>query len=310
MSRHRTLEPNGALVLTDGGLETDLIYHQGFELEHFAACELLRSERGIRALTEYYEEFARIAVEAGIAFSLDTATWRANPDWTDRLGYSREEFEQVNRTAVDLAVEVRRRYQSRVTPIVIAGVIGPRGDGYVVDEMMSAEDALEYHSAQIAIFAGTEVDFISALTLTYSAEAIGIARAAQAAGFPVVLSFTVETDGTLPSGESLREAVEAVDESTGGYADSFMVNCAHPTHLPEDLFAEEAWTQRVRGYRANASTLSHAELDAASELDAGDPDALAIQLRELRERMPQLAVLGGCCGTDARHLRALARELA
>ena len=312
MASYRTALPQlveGSIMLTDGGLETDLIFHRGFELPHFAACELLRSERGIRALTDYYNEFAQTAVDARLPFALDTATWRANPDWCDLLGYSHEEFVRVNRTAVELAAGVRRHFETDETPILIVGVIGPRGDGYVVGDLMSAREAMDYHSDQIVVFEDTEVDLVSALTLTYSSEAVGIVRAARSAELPVVVSFTVETDGRLPSGESLREAIEAVDAETSGYAAYFMVNCAYPTHLPTSLFDGEPWTRRVRGYRANASSLSHAELDAAEQLDDGNPVLLAREFVELRERMPQLTVIGGCCGTDVRHIRAIAQAV-
>jgi homocysteine S-methyltransferase len=313
MAHYRTALPQlaeGSLMLTDGGLETDLIFNRGIELPHFAACELLRSERGIRMLTEYYNEFAQAAVDARLPFALDTATWRANPDWCDRLGYTHDEFVQVNRTAVELAADVRRHYETEYSPIVIVGVVGPRGDGYVAGEMMSAREAMDYHAEQITIFADSDVDLISALTITYGSEAVGIARAARVVDVPVVISFTIETDGKLPSGETLREAIEAVDAETGAYPSYFMVNCAYPTHLPETLYDGEPWALRVRGYRANASSLSHAELDDAEELDAGNPVLLAREFVELRQRMPQLSVVGGCCGTDARHVRAIAEALA
>ena len=189
-----------------------------------------------------------------------------------------------------------------MTHVVISGCIGPRGDGYRVDNEMTAEEAQRYHEPQVATFADTAADLVSALTLTYAGEAVGVARAAQNAGIPSVISFTVETDGRLPSGQSLREAIEEVDDQTDGAVAYFMINCAHPTHFAHVLEGDGDWRGRIRGLRANASEKSHAELDEAEELDSGDPAALARHYRELQTRLPSLTVVGGCCGTDHRHV--------
>jgi S-methylmethionine-dependent homocysteine/selenocysteine methylase len=310
MARYRSAPPIGGAfrpVLTDGGLETTLIFGDGIDLPHFAACELLRSEAGRIRLASYYDGFASLAAEAGAGFLLDTATWRANPDWTSLLGYSRAEFEEVNAAAIALAVGVRDRHDSAESPVLIAGVIGPRGDGYRADERQGIEQAREYSAAQTRVFAAGEVDLIEALTLNYPEEAAGVALAARDAGMPILVSFTVETDGRLASGDSLREGIEFVDAGTGGYPLGYLVNCSHPEHLPEDLIEGEAWAARVVGCRPNASRRSHAELDEAPDLDSGDPDELAAELAQLRAVLPSLTVLGGCCGTDSRHIAAIAR---
>jgi S-methylmethionine-dependent homocysteine/selenocysteine methylase len=296
-----------AIFLTDGGLETVMIFREGLDLPHFAACELL-NDAGTRAtLRRYFDEYAAIATERGVGFIVDTATWRANPDWTRLLGYDDDQFEQVNRAAVDLAVEVRSAWERPGSPMPISGVVGPRGDGYRPDTLQSVEDARAYHGAQIDVFAATgDVDFISAVTMTYPEEAAGIALAARDAGLPVVISFTVETDGRLVTGATLQDAIAAVDRATDGYPSYYMVNCAHPTHLPEGLGGDQEWSERLRGYRANASSLSHAELDEAEELDSGDAEELARQYARLRTALPGLTILGGCCGTDASHVAAIA----
>jgi homocysteine S-methyltransferase len=291
----------GRPFITDGGMETTLIFHEGLELPDFAAFVLLDDEQGREALRSYFRPYIDIARERGVGIVLDTPTWRANADWGERLGYSAEALAEVNRRAVSLLEELRAESGPEPT-IVIAGCIGPRGDGYRADTLMSADEAEQYHAAQVATFGGTSADLISALTLTYADEAVGIVRAAQAAQVPVAISFTVETDGRLPSGETLREAVEAVDEQTGGAVAYFMINCAHPTHFVHVLDDAGAWLDRIHGVRANASTKSHAELDEAEKLDEGDPADLAARYRELRERMPNLNVVGGCCGTDHRHI--------
>jgi S-methylmethionine-dependent homocysteine/selenocysteine methylase len=289
------------LFLTDGGLETTLIFHRGLDLPYFAAFDLLKDEAGAEALRRYYEPYLATARERGAGIVLDSATWRASRDWAERLGYSPDELAEANRRAVALVEGLREPDM----PTVLNGVVGPRGDGYVVGEAMTAADAEAYHAEQIGTFAGTAADMISAITMTYVDEAVGITRAAQAAGLPAVISFTVETDGRLPSGQPLREAVEQVDAETGSGPAYFMVNCAHPTHFA-GVLEDGPWLERIGGLRANASTMSHAELDEAAELDEGDPAQLAADYRALRDRLPKANVLGGCCGTDDRHVAAIA----
>ena len=201
-------------------------------------------------------------------------------------------------------VELRERYAS-AAPIVISGCVGPHDDGYDPAELLDAAAAQAYHSEQIGTFADTEADMVTAITMTYVEEAIGVARAAVAAGLPSAISFTVETDGRLPSGQGLREAIEQTDSETGSAPAYYMVNCAHPTHFAAALEPGAAWTERIRGLRTNASTKSHAELDRAEELDEGDPAELAARHAELRELLPAANVLGGCCGTDHRHVGAV-----
>jgi S-methylmethionine-dependent homocysteine/selenocysteine methylase len=297
---------DAAGFLSDGGIETTLIYDDGFELPDFAAFILLRDAAGRAALERYFDSYAVIAARAGAGVVLETATWRANLDWGARLGYSTEELEAANRDAVELLVAVRERHETETIPIVISGCIGPRGDGYEVGTAMTVDEARSYHAFQVRTFAATAADLVTAITMTYTDEAIGIAQAARDAGIPAVISFTVETDGSLPSGQPLGEAIDAVDAATDHYPAYYMVNCAHPTHFAAILDKEAAWTARLGGLRANASTMSHAELDAATELDAGDPVDLAERYRRLRTDHPNLTVLGGCCGTNDRHIGAIA----
>jgi S-methylmethionine-dependent homocysteine/selenocysteine methylase len=287
--------------ITDGGLETSLIFHDGFELPHFAAFVLLDDDRGVQALRDYYAPYVEIASEHQLGALLDTPTWRASPDWGDLLGYSPERLGDVNRRAVALLREIADNDPA----ITVSGCVGPRGDGYRADRRMSGPEAEEYHALQIEALASAGADMVTALTLTYVDEAVGVVRAAQAAGVPVAISFTVETDGRLPSGGTLGDAIAAVDDETAGAPAYFMINCAHPTHFADALADGGAWVERIRGLRANASTKSHAELDDADELDEGDPLALAESYRDLIARLPQLTLLGGCCGTDHRHIRAI-----
>jgi S-methylmethionine-dependent homocysteine/selenocysteine methylase len=288
--------------LADGGLETTLIFQRGIDLPHFAAFDLLRTDAGREELRTYFEPYIELAREREVGMVLDTATWRASLDWAQLLGYSPDDLDDANRAAVALAEEIRAVGEDERTPIVVNGVVGPRGDGYDPAELLSANEAEAYHSRQIATFADTAADMITAITMTHPEEAIGIVNAAGAAGVPVAISFTVETDGQLPTGQPLGQAVEQVDAETDGAADYFMVNCAHPTHFAAVLDDEGAWRDRIGGLRANASTKSHAELDEAEQLDEGDPVELGAQHRALRARLPNMVVLGGCCGTDHRHV--------
>ena len=302
---HRTSLPQleGDLFLTDGGIETSLIFHQGLDLPEFAAFVLLDSDEGLDQLRRYYEPYLALARESGAGFVLESPTWRASPGWAARLDVSAEKLDELNRRAIGLMEELRGHAGD--APVVISGCVGPQGDGYRPAELLSAAAARDYHSTQIGTFADTAADMVTAITMTYADEAIGVAQAAQDAGIPAVISFTLETDGRLPNGQGLGEAIEEVDDATGGAPSYYMINCAHPTHFDDVLATDEAWRDRIRGLRANASTMSHDELDEAEELDDGDPDDLGARYAALRSRLPQLNVVGGCCGTDHRHVAAI-----
>jgi homocysteine S-methyltransferase len=298
------------LFITDGGLETTLIFREGASLPAFAAFHLLADEGGRELLRKYFDPYLKTAKKHGDGFVLDTVTWRASRDWGAQLNYSPEAVAQANRDAVALAEEVRGAKAAKGLTVVLNGVIGPRGDGYVAGELMNAEEARAYHAEQIDTLADAGCEMVTGVTMTYAEEAIGIVRAAAAVGLPVVISFTLETDGRLPSGQALGEAIEQTDNETDGEAAYYMINCAHPTHFTGALEEGGAWRERIRGLRANASKLSHAELDAAEELDDGDPKELAAEYRELRSLLPGLTVVGGCCGTDHRHVEAIGAALA
>ncbi len=308
--RHDLPQLAGDLFLTDGGIETTLIFLDGQDLPHFAAFDLLKRGEGRAALTRYFRTHAAIAKAHGVGFILESPTWRASADWAALLGYSREELAEANRESIALMEQIRGEFEDEQTPMVISGCVGPRGDGYDPTGHMTAEEAEAYHDEQIAVFSRTPADMITAITMTNAEEAIGVTRAAQSVGMPVVISFTVETDGRLPTGQSLKDAIEAVDAATGGAPAYYMINCAHPTHFQNALAAGEAWVKRIRGLRANASTLSHAELDEAEQLDDGDPQELGRLHGRLKGRFGHINVFGGCCGTDHRHVEAICRACA
>ena len=298
--RHHLPQLDDRLFLTDGGIETTLIFHNGLDLPLFAAFDLLKDDEGTDALRNYFRPYAKLAADNGTGFVLESPTWRASPRWAKEIGYSDEELDRLNRKAIGLMEEIREEFETEGSPFVISGCIGPQDDGYSPQTKLSADDAQEYHSTQIATFKDTAADMATAITMTYTDEAIGLTRAAHDAPIPVVISFTLETDGRLPSGQGLGEAIEEVDAATDRYPAYYMLNCAHPTHFEDVL--DGPWADRIRGLRANASTRSHAELDEAEDLDDGDPQDLGARYAALRDRMPALNVVGGCCGTDQRHV--------
>jgi S-methylmethionine-dependent homocysteine/selenocysteine methylase len=301
----------GDLFLTDGGIETTLIFRDGFELPYFAAFDLLKDAKGYNGIREYYLPYLKIAKDFKTGFILESPTWRANRDWIKKVGYPVSEIEEINKKAIQLLVDLKKEFEGQLTEIIISGCIGPRGDGYKAENKMTIEEAEAYHAEQIEIFSHTPVDMITAITMNYVEEAIGIANAAAAVKLPVVISFTVETDGKLPAGMTLKEAVEKVDESATAPPIYYMINCAHPTHFFNELQkdAQEHWTSRIKGTRVNASCKSHAELDEAAELDSGNPEELGAEHKKLKKIFLQLNVFGGCCGTDERHILEIAKQV-
>ena len=311
MSKYRNALPqlSDKVFVTDGGLETTLIFHDGYELPYFAAFELFRSKHGEQRIKDYYRQYAEIALNNGAGFVLESATWRASTDWGKLMGYSDKALDVINKQAIDLLAELRRELETDQSPMVISGCIGPRGDGYDPDSFMSEEESQRYHAAQIKSFAESDADMVSAFTMTYVEEAIGIVNAAREQGMPVVISFTVETDGNLPSNQPLKEAIEQVDAQTDNGPVYYMVNCAHPEHFDDKLAGDDGWLKRIQGIRANASNKSHAELDECEELDDGNPVELGHAYQSFSKKLAQLNVFGGCCGTDHRHVTAICQAV-
>lgn len=299
---------DGALFMTDGGLETTLLFKEGLQLPYFAAFDLLKDEAGTATLRAYYERYAWLAHDHQLGLVLESPTWRASEDWGDKLGYNARRLAEVNRKAIDLMSAIRSSFERPELPMVISGNLGPRGDGYRANARMDTREAMAYHAEQIAAFVDTEVDMVAAFTMNYTEEAIGIALAAQRHNLPVAISFTLETDGRLPSGDSLEQAIARTERETDAYPAYYMINCAHPTHF-EHVLGDGDWRHRIHGLRANASRRSHAELDESTDLDDGNPSELGAQYQALRELLPNLNVVGGCCGTDHRHVDAICNSL-
>ena len=308
MARYRNRLPqiaDGTTLLTDSGLETTLVFHEGLDLPCFAAYPLLGTAEGREVLARYYRRHLAIASDHGTGFLLEAPTWRASRDWGREMGHAPAVLAEFNRQAIAFLADLRGEARG-AEPIVISGNIGPRGDGYRPDRAMTAEQAERYHAEQIGWLAGTDADMVSAFTLSTVAEGVGIARAAKAAGIPAVISYTVETDGRLPDGTPLAQAIDETDAQTDGTPAYYMVNCAHPDHFRPAVEAGNGWLGRIGGVRANASRMSHAELDEAEELDDGSPSEFGRDHAVLSRMLPNLRVLGGCCGTDHRHVEAVA----
>lgn len=307
MSKYRTKLPqiSDKTFMTDGGLETTLIFHNGIDLPYFAAFDLLKNEEGRKILKDYYCEYLNISKENCSGFVLEAPTYRANSDWAFKMGYNNETLDLINKSAISHMENIRAEYENDNFSIAVSGCIGPRGDGYSPDIKMSIEEAEEYHSEQIKTFSETGADLVTALTMNYNDEAIGIVLAAKKSNIPVVISYTVETDGTLPSGESLSQAITSLDELTDNYVSYYMINCAHPKHFKNVLEKDGVWKNRIKGIRANASNKSHAELDESETLDTGDKKNLAEEYINLRTQLTGLNIIGGCCGTDHTHLKEI-----
>ncbi|WP_085899603.1 homocysteine S-methyltransferase family protein [Kiloniella majae] len=315
-SRYRNALPQlkGGIFLTDAGIETDLIFNREIPIKAFAAHTLLPDEKGRAALTDYYLGFLSLAQQMNTGFILDGQTWKAHAHWADDLGEDINTIESANRDSIAYIADLREmRAQKNQHPIVLNASLGPRGDAYAPDYQISVKEAEDYHAQQVNWLATTAVDMLTAATFTQSEEAIGAVRAAQKAEIPIAISFTVETDGLLPTGQSLADAIDQVDRETNSQAIYFMINCAHPDHFPNDLsdrnLRDHNWAKRIKGIRCNASRMSHAELDNCETLDAGNPSELAQQYQEIYARMPWLNIFGGCCGSDLRHVTEIARSI-
>ena len=292
------------LYLTDGGIETWLMYKEGFELPHFCDFQFLADARGREALRKYYREFALIARQQRAGYVFCSLTYRASRDWGQLLGLSSDTLAEMNREAIAFYREIAREVGLDPQVTLYSGCIGPRGDAYEINATITANASQDYHSAQIETFRQAGVDLVTALTLKSVEEAIGIARAAKAAAVPSVISFTLDRNRTVDGARTLRAAIEAVDTATGGAPAYYMINCSHPMDFGPALDQGD-WVRRIRGVRANASSLEHGMLCQLGHLEEGDAVELAAQHGELARIYPHMNVFGGCCGTDFVHVRRI-----
>ena len=297
------------ILLTDGGLETTLIFENGIDLPHFACFQMLDQPQQAQILKDYFRPYLDIAHKQNTGFVLESPTWRANKNWGYKLGYTDDELGDLRRRSIEQLQELKAEYADKISPIIISGNIGPGSDGYVVTSAMTTQESRDYHDPEVEGFKKAGADQVTALTINYMEEGYGIVLSAMEHNIDVIVSFTVETDGKLPDGENLGDVIEFIDSQTKNYPSYYMINCAHPSHFMETVINGGRWTERIRGIRANASCKSHAELDESTELDAGNRVELAGYYKELLNHLPNLQVFGGCCGTDHSHIETICESV-
>lgn len=306
--RDKLPQLNGHDVATQGGMETWLQYVDGFELQHFCFFDLLNNSKAVTALRDYHRKIIEAVIPHGFGILAEGLHYRASRDWGELLGYSREGLVEINFRGVEFYKELADEYESGDNPMPIGGVIGPRGDAYEIGKTPDAAEAEEYHSEQIQTLTDAGVDMITAATLSFVDEAIGIARAAKSAQIPIVLSFFTNSDGNLESGPTVREAIEAVDAATDSAPAYYMINCSHPLEF-EPALEEAEWTRRLGGFMPNAVASEKLSLCTLGHLEDGDPEELGHQMGSLARRFPHMTVWGGCCGTDSRHLGQICKRV-
>ena len=228
--------------VSDGGMETDLIFHEGADLPLFASFVLLDTAEGQEMLRRYVMSYRDMAQAAGRGFVLGTPTWRANGGWGPKLGPDDAGIRDINRRAVAFARDLRDAHPWR-EQILIEGAMGPAGDGYAPEQLLTPAESANLHSAQLETFAEAGVDIATAFTITHPGEAIGMVNRARDLGLPFALSFTVETDGRLPTGQDLGSALDEVETATDGYCRYYGINCAHPEHFVDQL--PSGWLNRI-----------------------------------------------------------------
>ncbi len=307
----RTFPPQrpGVQYLTEGGQETEILYKYGYDLPHFAMLPLLDDGRAMAELHGMYERYLDTAAAHGFGVLMAGMDYRASPDWAELLGYSPATLEDMQLRAIGFLRDVAKPYVDELPAVLIAGIVGPRGDAYTLDQRMSVEQAQDYHSTQIATLARAEVDLVEAMTFNSVPEAVGVARAAADVGLPASIAFTLDSNHRLHSGPSLREAIESVDAACGDARPAFYgINCSHPLEfLP--AIEPGSWFDRVRCLRPNAAMMDKIALCSLGHLESGDPVDLGRRMGAIAKQYPHIDIWGGCCGTWETHLDQIARSV-
>lgn len=299
----------GKFYLTEGGTETEVLYKWGFELPEFAMFPLLDDPKADDVIRNMFRRYLDVAAEQNTGVLLNGHDYRASPDWGAKLGYSDEGLREMQRRTIQFLDEMRAEYADRVSDVYIAACIGPRGDAYGTGGEITADEAEDYHSVQMQNLDGTAADMAVAATFNNVPEAIGVIRAASGVGMPIGVSLTLTPEGRLRSGPTLREAIETVDEATASAAAWFGTNCAHPIEFEDALTDEGPWLDRLRYIRPNAAKMDKIALCSLGHLEDGDPVELGEQMGEIARRLPRADIIGGCCGTDERHLSEIAQNV-
>jgi S-methylmethionine-dependent homocysteine/selenocysteine methylase len=302
------LQREGQLFLTDGGIETEIMYKWGFELPHFAMYPLLDNPDAMSAVRAMYRRYLDVVAKHRLSALMGGLDYRASPDWGALLGYSPEALAEANLRSIAFLRELADEYADDIPQILIAGYVGPRGDAYQTNRTITAAEAEDYHAVQLATLKAADVDLAWALTFNNIPEAIGVARAAARIGVPLAISFTLDTTSRLSSGPSLARAVETVETETDGAPAFYSLNCSHPVEF-EPALTPGGWTERVRGFRPNASRMDKIALCKLGHLEEGDPVELGRLMGTLARRYPHMDVWGGCCGTGDVHLDQIARNV-
>ena len=307
MRRRFPPQTKGTVYLTEGGQETEIMYKFGHDLPEFAMFPLLDRPAALAALRAMYKRYLEVAAAARLSVIIGGLDYRASPDWGAKLGYTPEALADAQVRCVDFLREVAEPFRERIPTVLIAGIIGPRGDAYSLNRTVTADEAENYHLQQLSTLARAGVDLVTALTFNSVPEAVGVARAAARAGLPLGISFTLDNSTSrLMSGPSLRKAVEATDRECGmAKPDFYGVNCSHPLEFLPAL-EPGGWVERIRMLRPNASSMDKIELCKIGHLEEGDPQELGTLMGELARRYPHIDIWGGCCGTWEKHLAQIA----
>lgn len=300
---------DGRFYLTEGGAETEIMYKWGFELPEFAMFTLLDNPEADEVIRNMYRRYFDVAAAHDTGILAMGHDYRASPDWAQKLGYSAADLTRFQHRTMQFLDDVRAEYADRVSDAYITACIGPRGDAYGTGGDISASEAEDYHAVQLGNLEGTAADMAVAATFNNIPESIGVIRAANRMGIPIGVSLTLTPEGRLRSGPTLREAVETIDEVTGGAAEWFGTNCAHPLEFEPALDDAGPWLDRLRYVRPNAAKMDKLALCELGHLEDGDPVELGEQMGEVARRFPRADILGGCCGTDERHLSEIASNV-
>ncbi|MCB8822139.1 homocysteine S-methyltransferase family protein [Microvirga rosea] len=304
---------SGVVFLTDGGIETRLIYEFSLGLRDFASFPELFDSRGRAALRKVYTSYLDVAAQSGRPMLIGSPTWRAHPDGLRHAGFGEpDDLTRVNTEAVSFLRELRREMKLE-KQVYIAGVIGPRGDGYRAEGAPQTEEAQHYHHAQARALADAGVDFLYAPTFASRTELIGVALAMAGTGCTYALAPVINGHGDLPDGSSLSEVISFIDATVQPRPLYYLTGCVHASTfsdaVADDDRLQPLMPKRLVGMKANASALPPEKLNDLDHVEGDEPAAFARGILNLHNKY-SLRILGGCCGTDAGHIRALAEGLA
>lgn len=298
----------GQFYLTEGGVETELMYKWGIELPHFATFPLFENPEAMAAIRGIFHRYLDIAAKYRLPALVSGLDYRASPDWGAILGYSRKALAEATLQSVDFTRELVQEYASDIPQGFVIGTLGPRGDAYQLNRTITEDEAEDYHGVQLETLKQADVDIAWAMTFNNTAEAIGAARAAGKIGLPFAVSLSLDSTSKLKSGPSFAEAVETIEAKTNGSPVFYFLNCSHPVEF-EPALTPGDWIERVRGFRPNASKMEKVALCKLGHLEEGDPVELGQLVGDVVRRYPHMDIWGGCCGTGEVHLEEMVKNI-